>query len=128
MSDLVERLRRNADDQNLCGVDAGRTGTCHAAFTMDQAADRIEELEKALAEYKKQADGYYHEAADAMAEIERLRGALMDAYYEGWDDAKHILTIDVDIAWNLSEAKALTVVEEVLHDDEARRKAAQSGP
>lgn len=39
-------------------------------------------------------------------EIERLRANVHLAYYEGWDDAKHTFHIDVDVAWDRSEAKA----------------------
>ena len=60
MGDIVERLRRNADDQTICGVDAGRTGQCHASYTMDEAADEIERLRAALE--KIVSDELYNEA------------------------------------------------------------------
>lgn len=40
----IERLRKLADDQKLCGVDIGRTGQCHASWEMEEAADTLEKL------------------------------------------------------------------------------------
>jgi hypothetical protein len=39
------------------------------------------------------------------AEVERLRANVHLAYYEGWDDAKHTNRIDVDAAWDFSDAR-----------------------
>ena len=44
MSDLIERARKVEDDDTYCGVDAGRTGTCHASYLISELADEIERL------------------------------------------------------------------------------------
>ena len=41
---LIERLDAASEDQNICGVDAGRTGSCHAAWTMEEAATTMRDM------------------------------------------------------------------------------------
>lgn len=41
---LLERLRTIPGDYHYCGVDAGRTGECHAAWLIDEAADTMEKM------------------------------------------------------------------------------------
>ena len=43
---LVEQLRDIEDDDSYCGVDIDRTGTCNASHLLEEAADRIEELQR----------------------------------------------------------------------------------
>jgi len=42
--ELIERLRAIPDDDKYCGVDAGRTTTCHASWLIDEAADALEAM------------------------------------------------------------------------------------
>lgn len=39
--ELAKRLEDAANDQNICGVDAGRTGSCHMDWQMDEAAKAL---------------------------------------------------------------------------------------
>ncbi|MEM8815831.1 MAG: hypothetical protein AAGE85_08390 [Pseudomonadota bacterium] len=40
----IKHLQKLADNQHLCGVDAGRSGQCHASWEMEEAADTLEKL------------------------------------------------------------------------------------
>ena len=68
MSDLIERARKVEDDDTYCGVDAGRTGTCHASYLISELADEIERLTT--------------ESSDRLDELEIWKGRA-----EVWEDA-----------------------------------------
>ena len=68
----IARLNELADDQNLCGVDAGRTGQCHAAWNMETAADTMQ----ALLDVAKAADRACPNHDGGFYEFKNLREAL----------------------------------------------------
>lgn len=66
----IARLDTASDDQSICGVDAGRTGPCHAGWTMEEAANSM----RLLLDVARAADEYYE--ADGSITNERLYDAL----------------------------------------------------
>ena len=73
MSDLVELLRDIANDQTYCN---GRM--CAAESWMEDAADRIEELEAAALKWADSSLQKTDRIEELEAEVERLRAALTD--------------------------------------------------
>ena len=59
---------------------------------LTQAADCIEELNQKRNEYKRQADGYYHEAADALEQVKRLREGRVEYVCGHFADLKTLRT------------------------------------
>lgn len=78
MNDLTERLRELADQEDSC-----ESQDIYCAKDLREATDALEakdkEIERLTAErdhYREQYMRYYHEAADHIADNERLRAAL----------------------------------------------------
>ena len=66
--DLIERLETAANDQNICGVDIGRSGSCHAGYTMEEAAQALRELQITIDAFPVNERNYI----DATNRIEQL--------------------------------------------------------
>jgi len=62
---IAARLRKASNDPRICGIDAGRCGSCNAAYTLDDGADEIERLERELSAATKERD----DARECLREI-----------------------------------------------------------
>ena len=130
MSDLVERLREIANEQTYCnGL------MCAAESWMEDAADRIEELECMLQTKSDTCNFYKASVEELEVEVrelneceldllkrldaaeddnERLRAEIKNAFFEGHKCAYHTAEGEKPGCWNRS--KALAAVKEASDD------------